>query len=49
MLQHFYDVGQAMTPEEGRRYLAWVQQEALVPSQMVPITPSGTGHGGGGK
>ena len=40
MMQHFYEVSRAMPTEEGKRYLAWVQKETLVPGQMVPIQPS---------
>ena len=40
MLQHFYEVSQVMPPEQGKRYLAWVQQETLLPGQMVPLQPS---------
>ena len=29
MLQHFYDVSQTMPPEQGRRYLAWVQKQTI--------------------
>ena len=29
MLQHFYRVSAAMPPEQGKRYLAWVQRETL--------------------
>lgn len=29
MLQHFYEVSQNMTPEQGRRYLAWVHGRTL--------------------
>jgi hypothetical protein len=39
MMQHFYEVSRAMPPDQGKRYLAWVQQETLVPSQMVPNRP----------
>jgi hypothetical protein len=39
MLQHFYEVSRAMPPEEGKRYLAWVQSETLTPGQMVPTKP----------
>jgi|SRR5437899_4049183 len=31
MLQHFYEVSQSMPPEQGRRYLAWVQERILGP------------------
>jgi uncharacterized membrane protein len=36
MFAHFYEVAQAMPPAEGKRYLAWVQQETLMPAQMPP-------------
>lgn len=36
MLGHFYRVAQTMPPEQGRRYLEWVQQETLKPSKMMP-------------
>jgi Spy/CpxP family protein refolding chaperone len=44
MLAHFYGVAQVMPPEQGRRYLAWVQQETLMPGQMPPrqSSPSST-------
>jgi hypothetical protein len=29
MLQHFYDVSRTMPPEQGKRYLAWVQQQTV--------------------
>jgi hypothetical protein len=35
MLNYFYQVSQAMPPEEGRRYLAWMQKETLIPSPMA--------------
>jgi len=37
MLQHFYEVSQTMPPEQGKRYLAWVQAQTILPdshSQM---------------
>ena len=34
MLNHFYAVSQVMPPEQGRRYLAWMQSETLIPSPM---------------
>lgn len=39
MLEHFYKVAQTMPPEQGKRYLAWVQQETLKPRQMMPGEP----------
>ena len=36
MLDHFYKVAQTMPPEQGRRYLDWVQQQTLKPSRMMP-------------
>lgn len=38
MLEHFYRVAQTMPPEQGKRYLVWVQQESLKPRQMMPGT-----------
>jgi hypothetical protein len=42
MMAHFYAVAQAMPPEEGRRYLSWVQKEVLTPGKMAPTQPSST-------
>src|SRR6266404_178612 len=39
MMQHFYEVSRAMPLDQGKRYLAWVQQETLLPGQMVPTQP----------
>ncbi|MGP8201428.1 MAG: periplasmic heavy metal sensor [Limisphaerales bacterium] len=30
MLRHFYEVSRTMPPEEGRRYLAWVQERTFL-------------------
>ncbi len=30
MLQHFYEVSRTMPPEQGRRYLAWVQERTVL-------------------
>jgi hypothetical protein len=30
MLQHFYEVSRTMPPEQGRRYLAWVQEQTIM-------------------
>lgn len=38
MLQQFFDVSRTMPPEQGKRYLAWVQEQTLhanAHSQMV--------------
>jgi N-glycosylase/DNA lyase len=42
MLRHFYEVSQAMPSEEGRRYLAWVQQKTILsgPGQMDMGNPA---------
>jgi hypothetical protein len=32
MLRHFYEVSRTMPPEQGRRYLAWVQERAFLSS-----------------
>lgn len=31
MLQHFFEVSRAMPPEQGKRYLAWVQSRTVLP------------------
>ena len=30
MLQHFYEVSRTMPPEQGKRYLAWVQSQTVL-------------------
>jgi Spy/CpxP family protein refolding chaperone len=40
MLQHFYEISRQMPPEQRKRYLAWVQQETLLPGRMVPGQPA---------
>ncbi len=40
MMEHFYEVSRVMSANDGKRYLAWVQQETLLPGQMVPTQPS---------
>ncbi len=35
MLEHFYEVSRAMPPEEGKRYLAWVQRRTLGPPHVM--------------
>jgi hypothetical protein len=30
MLQHFYEVSRTMPPDQGKRYLAWVQSQTLL-------------------
>ncbi len=43
MLAHFYAVAQIMPPDQGQRYLAWVQQETLTPGPMISTRqPSST-------
>ena len=32
MLRHFYEVSRTMPPEQGRRYLAWVQERTFLSS-----------------
>jgi hypothetical protein len=32
MFRHFFQVSQTMPPDEGRRYLAWVKEKALLPN-----------------
>jgi hypothetical protein len=33
MLAHFYDVSRTMPPDQGRRYLAWVQERTFLPGE----------------
>ena len=35
MLKHFQEVGRAMPPEQGRRYLAWVQERTVLRAQAM--------------
>jgi Spy/CpxP family protein refolding chaperone len=39
MLEHFYQIAGAMPPEQGKRYLAWVQSETLTPGRMPSSEP----------
>ena len=32
MLQHFYDVSRTMPPDQGKRYLEWVQSQTVTPN-----------------
>ena len=36
MLRHFFQVSQTMPPEQGRRYLAWVNEKAFLPNYDMP-------------
>lgn len=35
MLKHFQAVGHAMPPEQGRRYLAWVEEQTVLRTQTM--------------
>jgi hypothetical protein len=35
MLKHFMEVSRGMPPEQGRRYLAWVEQRTLLSGQAM--------------
>ncbi|MDB6019453.1 MAG: hypothetical protein JWR19_3942 [Pedosphaera sp.] len=35
MLKHFLEVSQTMPPEEGKRYLAWVQERTFLPDYAM--------------
>jgi hypothetical protein len=35
MLKHFQEVSRAMPPEQGRRYLAWVQEQTVLRAQAM--------------
>jgi len=36
MLHHFFQVSQAMPPEQGTRYLAWVREKVFLPDLGMP-------------
>ena len=38
MLEHFYAVSRAMPPEEGRRYLDWIQRQTVQGGQTSAAT-----------
>jgi hypothetical protein len=51
MFEHFYEVSRAMPPEQGRRYLDWVQRHTLLPtyhsnepSRAITNAPGGHQH-----
>ena len=35
MLKHFFEVSRTMPPQQGRRYLAWVQQQTCLREQVM--------------
>jgi len=35
MLKHFIAVSQAMPPAQGKRYLAWIEEQTLLPEQSM--------------
>jgi hypothetical protein len=35
MLKHFFEVSRTMSPEQGRRYLAWVQEQTCLREQTM--------------
>lgn len=45
MLKHFQEVSRAMPPEQGRRYLAWVQEQTVLhPQAMEMRHQTNSGH-----
>ena len=40
MLQHFYAVSREMSPEQGKRYLAWAQEQILAMPREEPLQTS---------
>lgn len=44
MLQHFFAVSQTMPPEEGRRYLDWVEQTSFESMNGMTAAPSAPHH-----
>lgn len=46
MLQHFYQVSQTMPPEQGKRYLAWVQDQTILSDTHSQMHHSGQDQAG---
>ena len=45
MLRHFYDVSRTMRPDQGKRYLAWVQEKTFLPDHgMADTSEQGRTH-----
>lgn len=45
MLKHFQEVSRAMPPEQGRRYLVWVQEQTVLrPQAMETRHQTNSGH-----
>ena len=41
MLKHFFEVSRAMPPEQGKRYLAWVQTQTCLHEQAMNHAQAG--------
>ena len=44
MLKHFFEVSRTMPPEQGRRYLAWVQKQTCLHEQTMNHTEAGVAN-----
>jgi hypothetical protein len=44
MLKHFFEVSRAMPPEQGRRYLAWVQAQTCLHEQTMNHAEAGAAN-----
>lgn len=44
MLRHFQEVSRAMPPEQGRRYLAWVQEQTVLRAQAMEARHDSNTH-----
>ena len=45
MLRHFYEVSRTMRPDQGKRYLAWVQEKTFLPDHgMAGTSEHGRTH-----
>jgi hypothetical protein len=44
MLKHFFEVSRTMPPEQGRRYLAWVQGQTILPDSHAAMGHHGMDH-----
>ena len=43
MLKHFFEVSRAMPPEQGKLYLAWVEDQTCIREQTMNHGPAATG------
>ena len=44
MLKHFFEVSRTMPPQQGKRYLAWVQEQTCLHEQTMNHTEAGVAN-----